>query len=304
MSYAVATFYKFVALPDCETLRSQILDHCQKNNIYGSILLAQEGINGTVCSDRIHLTAFIEFLRQDPRLCDLTTKESESDRAPFDRLKVKIKPEIVTLGRPDINPSERAGTYVKPQDWNALIQDPEVLVIDTRKAFEVSTGTFVGAVDPNLDSFREFPGYVETHLNPTQHTKVAMFCTGGIRCEKASAYMLSAGFETVYHLEGGILKYLEEIDPDESLWEGECFVFDQRVSVTHGVHPGTHAICVACGYPVSPAEMRSPLYKPGLSCPSCHDLLTETQQQRNRERVRQRQQTKAKKLSAIDCPID
>ncbi len=297
MSYAVATFYKFVALPNCEMLRSQILDYCQKNNIYGSILLAQEGINGTVCSDRIHLTAFIEFLRQDPRLGDLTTKESESDRAPFDRLKVKVKPEIVTLGRPDINPSERAGIYVKPQDWNALIQDPEVVVIDTRKAFEVSTGTFVGAVDPNLDSFREFPGYVETNLNPTQHPKVAMFCTGGIRCEKASAYMLSVGFETVYHLEGGILKYLEEIDPEESLWEGECFVFDQRVSVTHGVHPGTHTICVACGYPVSPDEMRSPLYQPGLSCPSCHDLLTETQQQRNRERVRQRQQTKARTLS-------
>ena len=172
MSYAVATFYKFVALPDCERLRSIVFEYCQQNNIYGSILLAQEGINGTVCSDRIHLTAFIEFLRQDPRLSDLTTKESESDRAPFDRLKVKVKPEIVTLGRPDINPSDRAGTYVKPQDWNALIQDPEVLVIDTRKAFEVSTGTFAGAVDPNLDSFREFPSYVETNLNPTQHTKV------------------------------------------------------------------------------------------------------------------------------------
>lgn len=288
MSYVIATFYKFVALPDCETLQSQLLAFCQQHHLWGSILLAQEGINGTLCGDRPNLDAFLTYLRSDPRLADLTTKESFSDRPPFDRLKIKVKPEIVTLGRPDINPSERAGIYVKPQDWNALIQDPEVLLIDTRKSFEVTTGSFVGAIDPQIEFFREFPSYVEKSLDPKQHTKVAMFCTGGIRCEKASAYMLEAGFETVYHLEGGILKYLEEIPPEESLWEGECFVFDQRVSVTHGVRPGNHIICLACGYPVSPEESTSPLYQPGLSCPNCHDSLTEAQKQRNLERLRQR----------------
>jgi UPF0176 protein len=296
MSYAVATFYKFVALPDCETLQPKILESCQRHGLQGSILLAHEGINGTVCGDRTGLDAFITELRSDPRFSDLTTKDSESDRAPFDRLKVKVKPEIVTLGRPDINPAERAGTYVKPQDWNALIQDPEVLIIDTRKSFEVTTGSFVGAIDPNIEYFREFPSYVHQNLDPKQHRKVAMFCTGGIRCEKASAYMLSEGFEQVYHLEGGILKYLEEIPPEESLWEGECFVFDQRVSVTHGVKPGNHVICVACGYPVAPEELSSPLYQPGLSCPSCHDIQTDAQKRRNLERTRQRTQAREQRL--------
>jgi UPF0176 protein len=304
MSYVVATFYKFVSLPDCDKLQREILASCQQHQIHGSILLAQEGINGTVCGDRTHLDQFLAYLRSDARLADLTTKESKSDRAPFDRLKVKVKPEIVTLGRPDINPSERAGTYVKPQDWNALIQDPEVLVIDTRKSFEVSTGSFAGAIDPQIEYFRDFPSYVDRSLDPKQHTKVAMFCTGGIRCEKASAYMLEAGFENVYHLEGGILKYLEEVPPEESLWEGECFVFDQRVSVTHGVHPGNHVICVACGFPVAPEDLTSPLYQPGISCPTCHDRQTDVQKRRNLERTRQRLQarTEAQKTQAIENP--
>lgn len=285
----VAAFYKFVSLPDCAELREPLLEFCLAHRIKGTILLAQEGINGTISGDRASMDAVFARLRSDARFADLEVKESYTDQFPFERMKVKVKREIVTLGLPEINPNDRVGTYVPPTQWNDLIQDPEVIVIDTRNDFEVKTGTFQGAQNPETASFREFPEYVQTHLDPQQHKKVAMFCTGGIRCEKASSYMLAQGFEEVYHLQGGILKYLEEIPPEESLWQGECFVFDQRVAVTHGVEEGSSDLCLACGHPLSPEEKASEHYQEGIACPYCHDRQTEERQRRNQERQRQRQ---------------
>lgn len=271
----VATFYKFVSLPDYVELRSPILELCQAQDLRGTILLAEEGINGTVAGSKSAIETVLENLRQDLRFSDLTVKEAETESQLFDRMKVKLKKEIVTLGCPEVDPTQQVGTYVKPQDWNEIISDPEVTVIDVRNQFEVSIGSFKGAINPKTASFRQFPDYVESELDPTQHKKVAMFCTGGIRCEKASSYLLSQGFEEVYHLEGGILKYLEEVPPDESLWQGECFVFDQRVAVTHGLNDGSYAMCQACGHPLSQADQTSPHYHPGESCPYCFDELSE-----------------------------
>ncbi len=297
MSQKIATFYKFLTL-DAPSLQPQLLEACQTHHLKGTLLLATEGINATLSGNPDDLDQFLSDLREDPRFCDLDIKYSYTDRPTFDRLKVKIKPEIVTLGRPEINPAEQSGTYVTPQDWNALLQDPDLIVIDTRNQFEISTGSFPGAIDPQLSSFRQFPTYVEQHLTPEQHPKVAMFCTGGIRCEKASAYLLAQGFDTVYHLQGGILKYLEEIPPEESLWNGECFVFDQRTAVTHGIaqpgdrkpriQDGSFIACLACGHPLSSEEKISPLYQEGLTCPHCHDRLTPEQHERNQERKKQR----------------
>jgi UPF0176 protein len=265
----VAAFYKFVSLPDCAELRAPLLSLCQDQEIRGTILLAQEGINGTIAGSRSAIDTIFAYLRSDARFADLNVKESETASRMFDRLKVKLKKEIVTLGIPEINPTQQVGTYVKPQDWNAVISDPETIVLDVRNQFEVSIGSFAGAIDPETASFRQFPEYVRSQLDPAQHKKVAMFCTGGIRCEKASAYMLSQGFEQVYHLEGGILKYLEEVPADESLWQGECFVFDQRVAVTQGVKDGSYEMCYACGHPISADEKASPQYQAGISCPYC-----------------------------------
>jgi UPF0176 protein len=267
----VATFYKFVQLPDSGELRSPILALCQAQNLRGTILLAQEGINGTIAGSKRAIEIVLNQLRQDPRFADLTVKESETDSQPFDRMKVKLKKEIVTLGRAEADPTQQVGTYVKPQDWNNLIADPEVTVIDVRNQFEVLIGSFKGAINPKTASFRQFPDYVQTELDSTKHKKVAMFCTGGIRCEKASSYMLAQGFEQVYHLEGGILKYLEEVPSEKSLWQGECFVFDQRVAVTHNLNDGSYALCQACGHPISPTDQASPHYHPDGSCPYCSD---------------------------------
>ena len=293
MSQKIATFYKFLTL-DPIPLRSQLLRDCQTLGLKGTILLATEGINATLSGSPNHLDQFLTDLRQDCRFADLEVKYSFTDRTPFDRLKVKIKPEIVTLGRPDINPADRSGIYVTPQDWNALIKaEPDLVIIDTRKSFEISTGSFEGAVDPKISSFRQFPTYVETHLDPQQHKKIAMFCTGGIRCEKASTYLLNQGFETVYHLQGGILKYLEEIPPEDSLWQGECFVFDQRTAVQQGnkyrrIVDSSFTTCLACGDPLSPEDQTSPQYHRGLTCPYCHNRLTPKQHQSNQERLKQR----------------
>jgi UPF0176 protein len=269
MTRVVATFYKFVSLPDVAQKQSPLLSYCREQQIKGTILLAAEGINGTIWGTQPAIAAVIKFLRTDPRLADLTPREAVSEACPFDRLKVRLKPEIVTLGLPEINPSEQVGTYVEPQDWNALIADPEVTVIDTRNHYEVRIGTFPGATSPQTQSFREFPEFVRQHLDPQKHRKVAMFCTGGIRCEKASAFMLSQGFEQVYHLQGGILRYLEEVPEPNSLWQGECFVFDQRVAVDHGLEIGTHELCQNCGHPIADADKISPAYEPGISCPYC-----------------------------------
>ena len=269
MTLVVATFYKFVSLPDCADLRSRLLQFCQSYNLRGTILLAQEGINGTIAGSREAIDAVLAYLRSDQRLADLEHRESPAAELPFDRLKVKVKSEIVTLGLPEVDPSRQVGTYVDPKDWNALITDPNVIVVDTRNAYEISVGTFQGAQNPQTGSFREFPGYVQQNLASAQSKKIAMFCTGGIRCEKASAYLLSQGFPQVYHLKGGILKYLEEVPAEASLWQGECFVFDQRVAIQHGLEAGTHKMCFSCGHPVSEADRSSPDFEEGVSCPHC-----------------------------------
>lgn len=287
MTQIVATFYKFVKLPDFAQKQAPLLAYCQAQGIRGTILLAAEGINGTIAGSRQAIDSVLSFLRSDPRLIDLEHKESQADSPPFDRLKVRLKKEIVTLGLPEIDPSDRVGTYVSPQEWNALISDPEVTLIDTRNNYEVSIGTFKGAQNPQTTSFRQFPDYVRTHLDPSKHKKVAMFCTGGIRCEKATSLMMAQGFQEVYHLQGGILKYLEEVPPEESLWQGECFVFDQRVAVEHGLEVGTHEMCRSCGHPIAEADKTSPHYQEGISCPYCFDHLTE--EKRARQEARQQQ---------------
>lgn len=287
MTLVVATFYKFVKLPDFAEKRTPLLSCCETEGVRGTILLAAEGINGTIAGTRQGIDAVLSALRSDPRLADLEHKESIANEMPFDRMKVRLKREIVTLGHPDVDPTEQVGTYVDPKDWNALISDPEVTVIDTRNAYEVKIGTFEGAHNPDTRSFRQFPAYVQTQLDPQTHKKVAMFCTGGIRCEKASAFMLAQGFQEVYHLKGGILKYLEEVPAEASLWRGECFVFDQRVAVQQGLAPGTHEMCAGCGHPLSEADKASPHYQPGICCPHCHDRLTP--EKRSRQEMKQRQ---------------
>ncbi|MDD1414321.1 rhodanese-related sulfurtransferase [Dolichospermum sp. ST_con] len=282
----VAAMYKFVNLPDCNELQTALLSLCQSQNIKGTILLAQEGINGTIAGSRQQIDAVLAFLRNDSRFADIEHKESYTEIPPFERLKIKLKPEIVTLGLPEVNPNEQVGTYVKPEDWNELISNPEVTVIDTRNDYEVTIGTFKGAENPQTQIFRDFPEYVQKHLDTNKHKKVAMFCTGGIRCEKASSYLLSQGFAEVYHLQGGILKYLEEIPPEESLWEGECFVFDERNTVNHDLEAGYHELCFCCGYPISEADKISPKYEQGISCPHCFDSLT----QEKRKRLQQKWQ--------------
>lgn len=276
MTVVVAAFYKFVALPDFAEQQAPLLAYCTEQNIKGTILLAQEGINGTIAGCREGIDAVFNWLRRDPRLADLTPQESFADEQPFQRMKVKLKSEIVTLGLPDVNPSDQVGTYVEPTEWNDLISDPTVTVIDTRNAFEVRVGTFQRAQDPQTQSFRQFPDYVRQNLDPAQHPKVAMFCTGGIRCEKATAFLLKEGFKEVYHLKGGILRYLKEVPPEESLWEGECFVFDERVAVSHGLEPAPYELCGNCGHPISEDEKNSPEYQAGESCPYCCDRASET----------------------------
>lgn len=292
MTQIVATFYKFVKLPDFAQKQQPILSLCQAQAVKGTILLAAEGINGTIAASRDSIDAVLSFLRSDPRLADLEHKESYADSPPFERLKVRLKQEIVTIGLPQVDPNEQVGTYVSPKDWNALISDPEVTVIDTRNDYEVSIGSFIGAQNPQTESFRQFPDYIRQNLDPTKHKKVAMFCTGGIRCEKASAFMLSQGFQEVYHLKGGILKYLEEVPEQESLWQGECFVFDERVAVAQGLAQGSHEMCLSCGHPISDEDKVSSKYEEGISCPYCFEQLTEEKRKRQEARQRQNKQFK------------
>lgn len=264
MTVTISTFYKFVSVADPPGLKHELASFCCARAIKGTILVASEGINATVSGRGDSVRDLLAHLRADPRFCDLVSKDSFADDHPFGRLKVRLKREIVTLKAPEADPTRLVGTYVKPEDWNALIARGDVVLIDTRNDFEVAIGTFEGAIDPRTRVFSEFPEYVKANLDPAKTPKVAMFCTGGIRCEKASAYMLAHGFGEVYHLEGGILKYLETIPPEESLWRGECFVFDERVALEHGVVPGTYAMCPKCGAPV-PAQGSDP---PGLT-PCC-----------------------------------
>ena len=286
-SIVVAALYHFAALPDFRDKQQPLKDRCLELGVRGTLLLAEEGINGTISGTREGIDAILAFIRADERLADLDHKESFSDRHPFRRMKVKLKKEIVTLGVPGVDPNRLVGTYVDPEDWNALISDPDVVVIDTRNDYEVALGTFRNAVDPHTHSFREFPEYVREHFDPARHRKVAMFCTGGIRCEKASSFMLGEGYAEVYHLKGGILKYLEKVKPEESLWEGECFVFDHRVGVTHGLGEGVSEMCFGCGHPVKPEERESPDYEEGVSCQYCVASLTDERKSRLRERMHQ-----------------
>ncbi len=283
----VAALYKFVSLPDYETLREPLLQTLLDHDIKGTLLLAEEGINGTVSGTRAAIDALFAWFALDPRLADVDHKESYCDDQPFYRSKVKLKKEIVTLGVPGVDPNRQVGTYVEPQDWNALISDPEVLLIDTRNDYEVAIGTFEGAIDPKTKSFREFPEYIKAHYDPSKHKKVAMFCTGGIRCEKASSYMLSAGFEEVFHLKGGILKYLETVPETETKWSGDCFVFDNRVTVRHDLAEGDYDQCHACRIPISVADRQSEHFVPGISCPHCWDSLSERTRDSARERQKQ-----------------
>ncbi|MEO1006292.1 MAG: rhodanese-related sulfurtransferase [Cyanobacteria bacterium J06638_38] len=292
MSYLITTFYKFVNIYDLEAKKAQILAWCTSKQVKGTIILAEEGINGTVSGSREAIADILKSLQTLPELADLESKESTSDNMPFARLKVKIKPEIVTLGLPEVNPNHQVGTYVEPQNWNQIISNPEIVVIDTRNEYEVEIGSFQRAKNPHTDSFREFPEYVAQNLDPEVHPKVAMFCTGGIRCEKASSYLLSQGFKEVYHLKGGILKYLENVSPAESMWQGECFVFDERVSVKEGLELGSHELCYACGHPISAADQTSPQYEPNISCPYCYEQLTPEKKARQVNRLRARVEKK------------
>tara|TARA_R110002073_G_scaffold73053_9_gene178677 strand:+ start:1743 stop:2696 length:954 start_codon:yes stop_codon:yes gene_type:complete len=283
----VAALYKFVTLKDYHALRVPLLDACVAAGTRGTLLLAQEGINGTLAGSRQAIDQVLTYLRKDPRLADIEHKESRDDHMPFYRMKVKLKKEIVTMGVDGVDPNQRVGTYVKPAQWNDLVSDPEVLLIDTRNDYECDIGSFRDALDPRTTSFRDFPGYVRSQLDTGKHKKVAMFCTGGIRCEKASAFMLNEGFEEVYHLQGGILKYLEEVPSQESLWEGECFVFDNRVAVDHQLQKGQYDQCYGCRHPITAEDKLSGQYEVGVCCPYCYDSLTGDQKLRFRERQKQ-----------------
>ncbi|MBN2162184.1 MAG: rhodanese-related sulfurtransferase [Pontiellaceae bacterium] len=283
----ICALYKFVRLEDCNALRSPLFDFMQEHGIKGTLLLAPEGINATVAGSREAIDALLCRLKSDPRLKDLVCKESLNNENPFYRTKVRLKKEIVTMGVPGIDPGQTAGTYVEPRDWNKLIMEPDTLLIDTRNDYEFGIGTFENAVNPKTATFREFPDYVQQNLDPARHRKVAMFCTGGIRCEKSTAYLKELGFEEVYHLKGGILKYLEEVPEDQSMWRGECFVFDNRVSVRHGLEKGAFYQCHACRMPISEEDMRSIDYQEGVSCPHCHGSYSKERRARFEERERQ-----------------
>jgi UPF0176 protein len=284
--YFISALYHFVVLEDYEALRERLLAIMQQHNVCGTLLLAREGINGTIAGTREGVDSVLRFLKSDSRFVQLQHKESVASKLPFHRTKVKLKNEIITMGVPDIDAERYAGTYVKPSDWNDLISDPDVTVIDTRNEYEIGVGSFIGAINPHTDSFREFPAFAQT-LNAGENKKVAMYCTGGIRCEKSTAYLKSIGFDDVYHLEGGILKYLEVVPEDESLWQGECFVFDDRVTVDHQMRQGRYDQCHACRGPISEKDKSSPRYVPGVSCPNCYQGLTEKQRARFTEREKQ-----------------
>lgn len=287
----VAALYNFVRFDDPASLREPLLKACRDNGVRGTLLLAPEGINGTVAGAHDGIDAVLAHIRSLPGCADLEVKYSSADTMPFHRTKVRLKREIVTMGQGDLDPAANAGTYVDPQDWNDLIADPDTIVIDTRNDYEVSVGQFEGAIDPRTPSFRDFPTWFreerERLLGQGKPAKVAMYCTGGIRCEKSTAFLKAEGVEEVYHLKGGILKYLETVPEELSMWRGECFVFDQRVSVGHGLMPGSHLLCFACRRPVSQQDAASPLYEEGVSCPACHDERNDEQRESYRERHRQ-----------------
>ncbi len=292
--FTVAALYQFTRFPDPAALQGPLQALCQSAGVKGTLLLASEGINGTIAGDRASVGIVLDHVRTLPGCADIEWKESHAAVMPFTRMKVRLKREIVTMGQPDIDPRAKVGAYVEPQEWNTLISATDVVVIDTRNDYEVAIGTFAGAVNPNIGSFRAFPDWWRTHGDTFKGKRVAMFCTGGIRCEKSTNFLLGQGVEDVFHLKGGILKYLEEVPEAESLWNGACFVFDQRVSVTHGLIPGDHTTCHACRRPLLPSDRRRPEYEEGASCHQCVGEYSEAQRARFRERQQQIQRAMAK----------
>jgi UPF0176 protein len=285
--YIVAALYHFTRFADPAALRAPLLELCRARGISGTLLLAGEGINGTIAGDRAGIDAVLAYIRALPGCADIEWKESTAVDAPFHRIKVRLKREIVTMGQPDIDPVSRVGHYVDPADWNDLISAPDVAVIDTRNDYEVAIGSFDGAIDPQTKSFGEFPAWWEANKHRFHNKRIAMFCTGGIRCEKSTNYLMGQGVEDVYHLKGGILKYLEEVPQDASKWDGECFVFDGRVSVGHGLAEGPHILCHGCRRPLLPEDRNHPAFEEGVSCHHCVDETTETDKARFRERQKQ-----------------
>lgn len=285
----VCALYHFAKFHNFEEFQAPLLALMETHGVRGTLLLAKEGINGTIAGSRSGIDAMLAYIKADERFKGLVSKESFEKEIPFFRAKVKLKKEIVTMGVEDIDPNHIVGTYVQPEDWNALISDPEVVLVDTRNQYEVEIGTFQGAINPETTSFREFPEYTAKHLDPKTNKKVAMFCTGGIRCEKSTAYLKQQGFEEVYHLQGGILKYLEDVPEAESMWEGECFVFDNRVSVNHQLEKGQYDQCHACRMPVTKVDQQHQHFQKGVSCHHCYDQTSNEQRKRFEEREKQMQ---------------
>ncbi|GJL97945.1 MAG: UPF0176 protein [Hyphobacterium sp.] len=288
-AFRIAAFYKFTPLTADRVLQGRLREVCEVNDVVGTILLASEGINGTIAGPAEGLECVLDALRALPGCSNLGYKESFADEKPFYRLKVRLKKEIVALGVPGVDPNKAVGTYVAPEDWNDLISLPDIVTIDTRNDYEVRIGQFRGAVNPETVSFREFPDWFRRFRQTRPNARIAMYCTGGIRCEKSTAFALDEGEEEVFHLEGGILRYLETIPETESLWEGDCFVFDRRVAVRHGLEVGDFVSCHACREPLAPEDLKSPLFVKGESCPHCHDMTSEVQRERFAERQKQQE---------------
>ena len=302
-NYLVAALYKFVTLDNFDRLQQPMLDVCQKNGVMGTLLLAHEGINGTISGSESGIKSVISWLNARDEFADIDVKYSWADEPPFYRMKVRLKKEIVTLGVSDIDAANDAGIYVEPEDWNDLISQSDVIIVDTRNDYEVAIGTFKNAQNPHTNSFRELPEWVDNELEANPDTKIAMFCTGGIRCEKSTALMKAKGYNNVYHLKGGILKYLENVPEEDSLWEGDCFVFDQRVSVKHGLEVGDYDMCHACRMPISEKEKQDKRYVKGVSCPHCFDTQDERQRQRFQERQKQMELAKKRNEDHIAADI-
>ena len=299
----VVALYRFTPFSDCEAIRGPLTLACSAHGIKGTLLLAHEGINGTIAGDEAGIDHVLAQIRALPGCAEIDIKESRAPKMPFHRMKVRIKREIVTMGEAAIDPLADVGHYVDPQDWNALIAEPGTILIDTRNDYEVAVGSFAGAIDPRTKTFRDFPGWFranrETLLGDGARPKVAMFCTGGIRCEKATAFLKAEGIEDVHHLKGGILAYLETVSPEASRWQGECFVFDERVTVAHGLEPGRHELCRACRMPIGDEQRASPLYAEGVSCPSCHAARTDAQRAGYAERQRQTMLAEARGVAHV-----
>jgi len=304
MNIVVAAIYKFVRLADYQALRLPLLELCEAHYLKGTILLAEEGINATIAGSRGGIEHFLTFLKKDPRFSDLVHKESYVEEMPFYRMKVRLKKEIVSMGLPGVDPARLTGIKVEPTDWNTLINDPNILVLDTRNHYECDIGSFKNSISPKTETFRDFPEYVKNNLKVGKHKKIAMYCTGGIRCEKASAYLLNQGFKEVHQLNGGILKYLEEIQPEENLWQGECFVFDGRVCVDEQLNEGSYEQCFACRRPLSDNDRESEYFEQGISCLHCYDGITDEKRTGLEERQRQVELAKKRNQQHIGVPLN